>query len=283
MFNSWQLWVILYLVSAVVFSQAFKKSNRNMKNATCLTLLLEGFTALFAILLIPFFSFKISNNPYTYLILIVVGIMYALTDRLNTEARYGLEPSSFSMLKQLSTVFIIMFGILFMKEDVVVHRIIGALIIILANIMLAFNKGKFTFNKYFIMCVISNLLFAVSMLINMNISSEFNIALYTLFTVGIPFIIIALFSKTKLKDLKTEFNGYNKGLFILASFMWAIMLISSVLAYELGNVLVVASFLALTSILNSVVELIMDKNKKGFLKKIILGILILLGVVLVKL
>lgn len=282
MLEKWQFWTALYLSSAVLFSQCFKKANRKMKNATYLTLLLEGFTALFSLAFIPFFTIRFSIEPITYLILGIVCIIYAITDRLNIEARYGLEPSSFSMLKQLSTVFIIIFGIVFMKHELVIHRLIGAGIIIIANLLLAFNKGKFRFNKYFIMCVISNLLFAVAMLINMNISSEFNVAVYTFFTVGIPFCVISLFNKVKFKELKKEFNRYDKKLFVFSALMWCLMLISSVKSYELGNVVIVASFLALTSILNSIVELIFNRDKKTFLKKIVIGILIVIGVILVK-
>ena len=282
MLDKWQFWTGLYLASAVLFSQCFKKANRKMKNATYLTLLLEGFTALFALAFIPFFNLEFSINPLTYLILGIVCVIYAITDRLNIEARYGLEPSSFSMLKQLSTVFIIGFGIVFMKHELVIHRLIGAGLIIIANLLLAFNKGKFSFNKYFIMCVISNLLFAIAMLINMNISSQFNVAIYTFFTVGIPFCFIAIFNKVKIKDLKKEFKRYDRKLFMFSALMWCLMLISSVKAYELGNVVIVASFLALTSILNSIVELIFNKDRKTFFKKLIIGILIVIGVILVK-
>ena len=51
--NNWLFWVIVYLVSAVIFAQTFKKANRKMKNAGSLTILLELFTALFAIIFIP--------------------------------------------------------------------------------------------------------------------------------------------------------------------------------------------------------------------------------------
>ena len=282
MFSKWQFWTILYLISAVLFSQCFKKANRSMKDATCLTLLLEGFTALFSLLLVFMFPIQFSTSIWTYITLGIVCVIYAVTDRLNIEARYGLEPSSFSMLKQLSTVFIIIFGIVFMKQELVIHRLFGALIIVVANLLLAFNKGKFRFNKYFIMCIISNILFAIAMLINMNISSEFNVALYTFFTVGIPFCVISLVNRIKIKDLKKEFNLYNKKLFIFSALMWCLMLISSVKAYELGNVVIVASFLALTSILNSIVELIFNKDRKTFYKKLLIGILIVIGVVLVK-
>ena len=75
---------------------------------------------------------------------------------------------------------------------------------------------------------------------------------------------------------------YDKKLFICSAAMWCLMLISSVKAYELGNVVIVASFLALTSILNSIVELVFNRDRKTFLKKLIVGILIVIGVILVK-
>lgn len=123
-FNNWKFWVILYLISAVIFAQTFKKSNRNMKNAGSLTILLEVFTALFAILFIPFFAIKFSQDINIYLTLLVVTIIYAMTDRLNIEARYGLDPSVFSMLKQLSTVFLIILGFIFLKEEIVLKKLL---------------------------------------------------------------------------------------------------------------------------------------------------------------
>ena len=72
-----------------------------------------------------------------------------MTDRLNIEARYGLDPSIFSMLKQLSTVFLIILGFIFLKEEIVLKKVIGSMLIIISNVMLAFDKGKFKLNKYF--------------------------------------------------------------------------------------------------------------------------------------
>lgn len=280
--NNWLFWTLSYLIAAVLFAQTFKRANRNMKNASLLTILLEIFTALFALLLIPLFELKFSNNIMTYIVLLLVSIIYAITDRLNIEARYGLDPSVFSMLKQMSTVFIIVLGIIFMKEDVVLNKIIGAIIIILANLLLTFNKNKIKVNKYFVMSFISNFLFAILMIININISSEFNIAFYTFLTVFTPSLIIKIFGRYKYIDLKNEFNLYNKKLFILSGLFWCIMLISSVKAYEFGSIIIVASLFALTSLLNSLIEFIFNKNRKELLKKVIVSILIIIGVILIK-
>lgn len=276
-------WVICYLVFALIFSQGFKKVNRTMKNASALTVLLEVFTGLFAIVMSIFFKYSFPSDIKVYITLLIVTMIYAITDRLNIEARYGLSPSNFSMLKQLSTVFLVIFGLFFLKEEIVFKKILGSLIIIVSNIMLAFNKdGKFEFNKYFVFCLISNFLFAVAMFINVNISSMFNIGIYTLITVFIPSIFIKMFSKLKIKDLKDEFNLYNKPLFILVSFSWCMMLISSVKAYEYGSISVVAPLLTLTALTNTIYEFFVDRDKKSFYYKLIISILILIGVILIK-
>lgn len=280
--ESWEIWVVIYLVSAVIFSQSFRVSNRQMKNVGMLTVLLELFTAFFALFFLPFFKFTFPTDLSIYGTLLVVTVIYAITDRLNIEARYGLDPSTFSMLKQLSTVFMILFGILFLKEELVLMKIIGAIIIVLANSLLAFEKGKFQFNRYFIISFISNFLFAVAMLINVNISDYFNLAFYTILTVTLPAIFITLFGRYKIKDLKEEFSHYNKKYFILSAFTWCLMLISSVKAYQIGNVTIVAPLFALTSILNAIVEYIFHRNKSKFLQKILAAILLIIGVILVK-
>lgn len=279
--NSWLFFVILYLISAIIFAQTFKRANRKMKNAGSLTILLEIFTALFAILFIPFFDIVFPPIE-SLIILCVVVIIYAITDRLNIEARYGLDPSVFSMLKQLSTVFLIILGFVFLKEEVILKKVIGSIIIIFANFLLAFDKGKLKINKYFIMSVVSNFLFAIAMMINVNISDNFNLAIYTICTVSLPALLIFIFEKHSIKELKSEFKRYNKKEFLLSAFSWCLMLISSVRAYQIGNVSVVAPLLTLTAILNTLYEYFICKNKKNVLQKIICAILIIIGVVLIK-
>lgn len=282
MFNNVYTWIIIYLISAVVFSQCFKLSNRKMSNASNLTILLELFSSFFALFFIPLFTFKVSTNINTYLILIIVVIIYAFTDRLNIESRYGIDTSVFSMLKQLSSVFLLIFGLIIYKEGIELSKLIGTLLILLSNFALVFNKGKIVINKYFLMSILSNFLFAVAMLINTNISSEFNLGIYTIITLFFPSILIFAFTKSSIKKLKEEYNLLNKKYFLLASISWTIMLISSVRSYELASISLVAPLLTLTSILNSIYEFIINKDKKEFIKKLIIAILIIIGVILIK-
>lgn len=281
MINTWQCWVIIYLIAGVIFAQSFKKANRKMKNAGSLTILLELFTGIFSLLMIPVFDIKLDVNNNILLTLLVVVFIYAITDRLNIEARYGLDPSTFSMLKQLSTVFMIIFGFIFLKEKFVLSKMIGAVFIIGANIILAYDKGKLLINKYFIMSFFSNFLFAVAMLINVDLSDHFNLAFYTYITVTIPSILIFIFGRHRIADIKEEFRLCRKKEFLIAAFSWALMLNASIRAYQLGSVTVVASLFALTAILNALVEFIFNHNKSKFRQKLIAATLIIIGVILV--
>lgn len=281
-FKRFEFYVVLYLVASVLFSQVFKLANRNMKNAGSLTILLEFFTGLFSLLMVPFFEMKFQINSNIIITLLIVVFIYAITDRLNTEARYGLDPSAFSMMKQLSTVFMIIFGFIFFKEKLIISKIIGTILIIAANLILTYDKGKFTINKYFIMTILANFLFAVAMLINVDLSDYFNLAFYTYITVTIPAILIFIFGKHSIKEVKNEFNLYDKKKFILAAFCWALMLNSSIRAYQLGSVTIVAPLFALTAILNALVEFIFNKDRSKFRQKLVAAIIILIGVILIR-
>ena len=281
--NTWQFWVIIYLFSAIMFSQSFRKSNRNMNDAGSLTILLEVCTGIVSLIMMPIFVTKFNVDLKIISTILMIICIYAITDRLNIEARYGLETSTYSMVKRLSTVFMIIFGFIFLKEEVILNKVFGALIIIIGNIILTYNKGKFEINKYFIMATFAQLLFAIAMIINVGLSSNFNLAFYTYITTTGPAILISLFGRHSFKDLNKEFKLCDKKFFIVASIGWALMLNSSIRAYQLGSVVVVASLFSLTPILNSLFEFIVYKNKERIFQKIIVSILLIIGVILVNL
>ena len=109
-----------------------------------------------------------------------------------------------------------------------------------------------------------------------------NIGIYTFITVFFPALILFIIGRYKFKDLIDEYNRYNKKLFILSGLTWALMLISSVKAYATGSVVIVAAMLSLTGVINSIIEFIIKRNKKEFLKKVLISILILIGIILIK-
>lgn len=281
--NNWKFYIIIYLIVSVIFNQCYKIITNNMKKAGAVTILIQLISSFICILMIPLFELKIPNDYRVYIFLFLAIIFYTLNDRLGTTARSGIESSNYIILKQLSTVFMICVGIIFFKEKFILNKIIGAVLIIFSNILVFYKKEKFKFNKYLILGILANISLAIALFIDVNYSNKFNLAFYILLTFFIPCLLIFIFERIKIKEIILEYKKSNKISMFLTSISWTLMMITKLKAYQLGKVIVVAPISSLTVILNVVVGYFFLKEKSNLIRKIISGILIIIGVFLIKL
>ena len=279
---NWLIWVILYLIFYVIFNQGYKVATKSLTKPGSLTILLELIASIFVLLLMPFFEMRFPNNPLVYVFLGLSIIFYTITDRLNTTVRSGIEASTFSVINQLSTVFMIIAGVLFFKEPVIINKIIGAFFIVFSNILIFFKKGNLKPNKYVILGVISNICFSIALFLDVNNSDYFNLPLYVAITLGAPTILIFIFERIKFKDIKEEYENGNKKALWITAITWSLSIVSQLRAYQLGEVSIVAPLCALSVILNVIVGYFLLKEKENLPKKIIAAILIILGIILIK-
>lgn len=280
--NNWLVYVMLYLILATAFTQFFKVTTKTLKKAGALTILLQMMAGITALILCPFFEFKFPTDINVYIMLGLSIIFYAITDRINTTVRSGIEASTFSMLKQLSTTFMIFAGLIFFKEEFILTKFIGAMLIIFSNVLIFYKKGKFEFNKYILLGVLANIAFTVALFLDVNISEGFNLPIYVALTLIIPALLIMIFERIKPSEIKNELvNGNKKAIFITA-LSWGIMIVSQLRAYQLGNVTIVAPLCALTVILNVIVGYLFLNEKDNLLRKIISAIIIIISIILIK-
>lgn len=208
--NSWIAFVILYLVLATIFDQTYKIATKKMIKSGALTVLLEILASVLVLILFPFFEIKFPTNISVYFFLGLSIIFYAISDRLNTDVRKGIEASTFSIMKQLSTVFMTFSGFLFFKEEFIVNKFIGAILIILSNVIIFYKKGEGKLNKYVGLGIISNICYTIALFLDVSYSECFNLPFYVMLTLGVPAILIVIFEKIKLSDLKNEFQKENR-------------------------------------------------------------------------
>lgn len=280
MLTNWVIVVILYLIFAVIFAQTYKLITNNMKNAGALTILAEGFAGVASLLFVPFFEIKFSANVYVYVFLGLACIFYALNDRLSTTVRKGVEASTFSIIKQTKTVFMVLAGLLFFKDSFVLTKVAGAFLIVISNILVFYKRGTFKANKYVWLGMLASVFLTIALLIDVNYSREFNLPLYVSMTTLFPAFLIFIFDKVKIKDIVEEYKNCNKKLLFTVGITWSIMMILSLYAYQLGKVSIIAPLCSLTVILNVIVGYIFLNEKSRLLQKIIAGVLIIISVVL---
>ncbi len=274
------LYVILYLVFATIFTQFYKVATKTMQKTGALTVLLQLLAGTVALLLFPFFEIKFPSNVSVYIMLGISVIFYAITDRVNTTVRSGIEASTFSMLKQLSTTFMIFAGLIFFKEPFIVTKFIGALLIIFSNLLIFYKKGKFEFNKYIAFGILGNISFTIALFLDVNISDNFNLPFYVAMTLMVPAILIMIFERIKPSEIKNELVKGNKKAIAITAISWGVSIISQLRAYQLQKVTIVAPLCALTVMLNVIVGYLFLKEKDNMLRKIIAAILIIISVVL---
>lgn len=280
--NNWIIHVMLYLIIAVIFDQTYKIATKKMKKPGALTVLLEILASILVLVLCPFFEVKFPTDIKVYLFLGLSIIFYAITDRLNTTVRKGIEASTFSIIKQLSTVFMTFSGFLFFKEPFVSSKFIGAFLIIFSNIIIFYKKGDGKVNKYVALGIVSNLCYTIALFLDVNYSENFNLPFYVMLTLGIPAILIILIERIKLSDLKNEFTKENRIPILVTSITWSFCIVAQLRAYQLGNVSVVAPLCSLIVIINVIVGYFCLKEKDNLLRKIIAACLIILGIILIK-
>ncbi|MCI8760810.1 MAG: DMT family transporter [Clostridia bacterium] len=280
--NNWLLYVIMYIILATIFTQFYKIATKTLKKPGALTILLQLIAGITVLTICPFFEFKFPTDYRIYIMLGISIIFYAISDRINTTVRSGIEASTFSMLKQLSTTFMIFAGLIFLKEEFVLNKFIGAILIIFSNILIFYKKGKFEFNKYIILGILSNLSYTIALFLDVNNSDSFNLPFYVAITLMVPAILIMIFERIKPTEIKNEWINGNKKAIITTALSWGMMIVSQLRAYQLQNVTIVAPLCALTVILNVMVGYLFLKEKDNLLRKIIAAILIIISVILIK-
>ena len=247
-----------------------------------MTILLEMIAGLTALLLCPFFKFEFPTDIKIYIMLGMSIIFYAMSDRINTTVRSGIEASTYSMLRQLSTTFMIFAGLIFFKEDFILTKFIGAMLIIFSNVLIFYKKGKFEINKYILLGILSNLIYTVALFLDVNISDNFNLGFYVAATLIIPSLLIMCFERIKPSEIKNEWVNGNKKAILITGLTWGTSIIANLRAYQLGNVTIVAPLSALTVMLNVIVGYLFFNERNNLLRKMISAILIIISIILIK-
>lgn len=274
--------LIAYLIMTVIFNESYRVVSQNMKHAGSLTVLVELIAGIFSLLWIPFFEIKFPTDWKVYLFLSLAIVFYTIQNRLATSARSGMDASTYSIVKQISIVFVMVLGFLFLKEEITYPKIIGSILLIGSNILIFYQKGSWRNNRYLWLGIIANLCMGMALFLDVNTSNSFSLPFYVSITLIIPAILVFLVERLKIKQVIGEWNHHSKKFIWLTGISWSFMMITKLRTYQLGEVTKIAPSCSLTVILNVLFAFLFLKNRKNIFRKIIAGILIIIGVFMIK-
>lgn len=276
--NTWQFYLIGYIIFSVLFNQFYKLAVRHAKRDGAATILLQTIAGLSILLLTPLFVFRFPVDWKVYGFLTLACIFYALNDRIQTTVRKNLDVSVYTILNRLSSVFLIIYGITIFHEPVVFGKIVGAILILFANIVLRYSGKKIVLNKYVLLAALANLTLATAVSIDIDISKQFNLPIYIMFTLLIPMIMIKLAERIPIKDIKTEFNSADKKYYILTGIIWGLLIVFMIRAYQISSFSLITPLAATSVLINVLVATIFFGERKDILKKVLAAIISIIGV-----
>lgn len=276
--NTWQFNLIGYLIAIIFFFQFYKLAVKNTARDGASTVLLQAIAGISILALLPFLAFKFPTDLKFYLLLLGACIFYALNDRMQTTARKNLEVSEYSIINQLSNVFLIMTGVLIFKESVTWAKILGASLILGGNGMLLYKKQRFNLNKYNTIAILATIVFAIAISIDIGISTQFNLPFYIMLTLIIPSIFVYFGDRIKLSEVVAEYKSKARNYYLITGIAWGLVIFFSLRAFQLGKVTTIVPLEATAVLMNVVVAVILFKERDNLPKKIFAATLVIAGV-----
>lgn len=276
--NSWQFNLSMSLILLIVFMQSYKLAVREVGKDGVATIILQVIAGISVLLLLPFFPFVIPDNVAAYLFTLLAIIFYALNDRIQTTVRKNLDVSVYSVMDQLARVFLIIYGIVVFHEAIVANKLIGGGLILVANVILFYRKGKIKINKYVMLNVGATFLFATATVIDIDISKQFNLPFYIMVTLIIPAILIHMAERHSVKEIVAEYYSKRKKYYLITGISWGALIFFIIRAFQTSEVVFIAPLLATSVLLNVLVASVLHKEKNDLTRKIIAAVMVILGV-----
>jgi len=278
LFNTWQFNLVGFLISIILFFQFYKLAVKDAVRDGAATILLQGIAGVCILFLMPFLELKFPTEIKYYLLMFAASVFYAINDRLQTTVRKHLEVSVFSIINQLSNVFLILIGITVFREPLVATKILGAALILSGNALLFYNKQKLELNTYSLLAIASTFAFATAISIDIDISRQFNLPFYIMLTLIIPAILVMMFEKIKWKEVVLEYKSETKNYYLVTGVTWALAIFFSLRAFQFGKVTTIVPLQASSVILNVIVACILLKERDNLAKKITAAVLVVSGI-----
>lgn len=234
------------------------------------------------------------------LIILTTGILSAWSLIVYFKALSFEETSKIIFLFQIFPIFTIILSFIFLKETLIFSQVMGIILILISSLLVVLNKekNKFKISNAFFYILLFDLLYAITGVMikyALNINSFSNLLAYESWGVGLGGLIIFLISKPiRLAFIKNQ-KKIKKQAFGSIIFNEVLMILGksfSFFAFSLGSVSLV-SVLENTQVFYGIVygailTLLWPKifnestSFKDLSKKVVLGIILVIGIILIK-
>lgn len=243
------------------------------------------YQTLSALLLVPFlfFDFGIPNVFSWHILLVLLSaILWTLIAYFGFKSYSKLDVTIKTIFGESKVLFAFILSIIILRETVTLTKFLGVFIVFIGILIISHKKGEkwgHLKNKAVIYSLIASFLTAVVVIVDKYAQSYYSATTYSFLVYFIPAILFFPFAISKKKELNSILkNGFWQILAaaVLSTVSYYLMLKAFSLA-DAGVVYTITRASILVTIVGGIIFL---KEKTDITKRIFVGILILIGVIL---
>ncbi len=280
MLNVWQVNLIFSLIAGIVFFQCYKLAIATAKHDGAATIILQVIAGSTMLAMLPFFELSLPSDPKPYALLLTACIFYAISDRIQTTVRKHVEVSTYSILGQLSNVFLILFGFLLFREPFILSKVAGAASIIGGNVLLQYRGKKIVLDRYIMLAILGGFTLAIALSIDIGNSKSMTLPIYIAITFFIPALIIIIGERISLTMLKQELQYLNIKYTLITGFFWSLLIFFLLRAYQSGSVSTIVPLQATLVLWNVLIATLLFKERSYLVQKVVAAVLVVIGIML---
>lgn len=239
------------------------------------------------LLSIPFLYFeqiKYPTEPKLWIVLLLSSIFYTVSMLLFFKALKAIEVSQVEAIATTRTIWLMLLGIIFFKEQLYFSQIIGIFLIFLGLIVIYWQKGtKFNFQKFHLYTLFYAIIISCAYALDKYLLNYFSVVFFNFVIYLIPGILTLIFVPNSFNNIKILIKPQkNNYLIILCCFLQIASTIALYAAYQIGELSLIGPLAQTSVIITITVSLVVLKERWNMKRKILGIALALLGIAFIR-
>lgn len=195
-------------------------------------------------------------SPIQYLLFAMTILFYGLYERYQFFTRQGLEASTFAIFTRLSTVIAFAGSMIFLQEQPLVEKVLGATLVIGATFLLIYKNPKFSLTPAFWYAMLCSVSMGLANFIDKPASASIPATLYSFIAWCFPIFIVA-FPGFKKEDLLKELTigGWKVALAAILNVTGYIFYIQALALADASRVIPITATYAILTVLGGIIIL----------------------------
>lgn len=281
-------WLYLSLGSVIcytclnIFSRLVSVDSKNPRALSFAFNLVSIFMAVVLFLLTS--SYKNLSLPVKaegWLYLLIASFFFGIFERLRFFATKLLDISTYSIISNITVIVAFAFSLFLYSETLSLSKSIGFLLI-LASLFLVVDRKKSKVNiKGLIVGLSASFAAGIGMGLDKIGATFFNPEVHNVLLWIIPFIVV-FFPYIKINDIIIEFKKFSWKILLLAFFNFSGYYFGLKAFFLVAGTMVVFPIIQTTTIITVMAGIFLFKEKNNLFKKILSGVIAVIGVFLLR-